>query len=86
MGYELTRFIGEIDEEFLCNICTMVIEEAMQSPCDHLFCKECIETWLKTDRSCPVDRGPLDVDNLRSAARFFRNLLEKFLIKCNFRK
>lgn len=86
MGYELTRFVGEIDEEFLCSICTMVLEEPMQSKCDHLFCIECIKLWLSTDKSCPVDRGFLEFDDLRPAARFFRNLLEKFMIKCDYRK
>ncbi|KAG4073914.1 hypothetical protein HA402_014119 [Bradysia odoriphaga] len=84
MGYEVTRFIGEIDDEFLCTICTMVLEEAIQSPCEHVFCKECIMAWLAADRSCPVDRGALQVVDLKPAPRFFRNLLVKFMIKCDF--
>lgn len=86
MGYEVTRFICEIDQEFMCTICTMVLEDAMQSPCDHLFCKECILGWLAADRSCPVDRGALEAVDLKPVARFFRNLLEKFMIKCDFGK
>lgn len=84
MGYEVTRFIGTIDDEFICPICTMVLKEAVQTHCDHLFCWECINGWLEADRSCPVDRGLLDFDDLKPVARFFRNLLNKFEIKCDF--
>lgn len=34
MGYEVTRFQGEVDEDLLCPICGGVLEEPVQaSPC-----------------------------------------------------
>lgn len=30
MGYELTRFQGEVDEELICPICSGVLEEPVQ--------------------------------------------------------
>lgn len=30
MGYELTRFQGEVDEELVCPICAGVLEEPLQ--------------------------------------------------------
>lgn len=86
MGYESTRFIGELNEEFYCSICTMILEEPMQSPCDHVFCKECIKAWLATDGSCPIDRSSLEFDHLKPAVRFFCNMLDGFEMKCDFRK
>lgn len=86
MGYDLVRFIGAIDEEFYCTICTMVLEEPLQSPCDHLFCSNCIKDWLVVDKSCPVDRRPLTINSLKPPARYFLNMLGKLDIKCAFRK
>lgn len=86
MGFDFTRFIGEVDEEFNCSICEMVLEDPMQLPCDHLFCKECINGWLAVNKSCPVDRASLQLVDLKPAARFFCNLLDKFDMKCAFRK
>ena len=30
MGYELTRFQGDVDEELICPICSGVLEEPLQ--------------------------------------------------------
>lgn len=86
MGYDLVRFIGAIDEEFYCAICTMVLEDPQQSPCDHLFCRKCIKDWLVVDNSCPVDRRSLIIDSLKSPARYFLNMMDRLDIKCFFRK
>lgn len=38
MGYELTRFQGEVDEELVCPICAGVLEEPLQvSNCHQLL-------------------------------------------------
>lgn len=86
MGYDLLRFISEVDEEFHCSICTMVLEDPVQSPCEHLFCNKCITDWLATDRRCPVDLNSFQLDDVKSLPRVFRNLLNKLEIKCDFRK
>lgn len=35
MGYELTRFQGEVDEELVCPICAGVLEEPLQVRVSH---------------------------------------------------
>lgn len=86
MGYEITRFIGRIDEEFLCSICTMVLQNPVQSSCEHMFCDSCIKDWLLLDQRCPEDRLPLKFDQLKTPGRVIRNLLNKLNIKCDFCK
>lgn len=86
MGYDVTRFKCKIDEEFLCSICTMVFENATQTPCDHAFCHTCISEWLIVNQICPVDRQPLSNEDLKPSGRLLRNLVNKLEIKCDFRK
>lgn len=86
MGYDLLRFVGVVDEEFHCAICTMVLEVPLQSHCDHLFCSKCIKEWLTVDETCPVDRRLLTPDSLKPPARYFLNMMDKLDIKCSFRK
>lgn len=86
MGFDTARFVFEVDEELYCPICRRVLEEPMQSPCDHLFCRECIHGWLAANESCPVDRGSLELIDLRPAVMFISNMLGKLDIKCKFRK
>lgn len=86
MGYEIARSVNEIDDEFLCSICTMVLENPLQSPCEHIFCSECIKDWLKVEARCPVDRFVLAPGDLKPTPRYFRNMLDKVEVKCSFGK
>lgn len=86
MGYDVTRFIGKVDDEFLCQICTLVFENPVETPCEHFFCDECIKDWISVDAVCPVDRQPLTTAYLKTPNRLIRNLLGKLDIKCDFRK
>lgn len=86
MGYEVTRFIDKTNEKFYCSICKLILEDPMQSPCDHLFCKKCINEWLAVNEICTVDFGSLKVDDLKPAAGILCNMLNGLEIKCDFGK
>ena len=44
MGYDVARFMGDVDEELLCPICSGVLEDPLQAPeCEHAFCMGCIQ-------------------------------------------
>ncbi|GAB7333901.1 hypothetical protein MBLNU13_g06017t1 [Cladosporium sp. NU13] len=45
-----------------CSICYSEMDSAVKlKPCDHVFCRECITTWLKqpATSTCPMDRKTL---------------------------
>lgn len=84
MGYDPGRFISAVNEEFHCSICTLVLEEPMQSPCEHIFCNKCIKDWLKVKTICPVDNNSLTLDEMKPTPRYFRNILDKMEIRCDF--
>ena len=45
-----------------CPICqeNFVVHEVVKKlPCDHLFHKDCISSWLKVNGTCPICRLPL---------------------------
>lgn len=84
MGFELTRFQGDVDEELICPICTSVLEDPLQAtPCEHAFCKNCIQLWMQRQPTCPVDRTALTEQNLRCVPRILRNLLARLNISCD---
>lgn len=83
MGYDLARIVSEIDAEFLCCICEKVLENAVQSPCEHTFCNVCIKEWLNSKDHCPKDKNDLAFEDLRPTASYFRNLLNKVEIRCD---
>ncbi|SPP82321.1 E3 ubiquitin-protein ligase NRDP1 [Drosophila guanche] len=85
MGFDINYIIGNVDEELICPICTDVLEEPLQSlHCEHAFCKDCIEQWMKQKTLCPVDRSELLPSHLAPASRLMRNMLGRLKIKCPY--
>ena len=88
MGFELDRFLEKerIPSELICSICTDILEDPVQTPCEHNYCSDCINRWLKGQlrgqRTCPEDRKPLASDELRPANRLTRQLLSSLIVRC----
>ena len=88
MGYEVTRFEGDVDEELICTICGQVLEEPVQiRQCEHCFCTECLQEWLRHQQICPVDRSVVSpATDLIQAPRILRNMLSRMKICCENRE
>ena len=39
-----------------CPICYQDYADSVKTPCDHIFCKKCISSWIKTNQTCPCCR------------------------------
>ncbi|KXT01947.1 hypothetical protein AC578_2568 [Pseudocercospora eumusae] len=44
-----------------CPICREAFQDPHETPCGHVFCRECICQWLMRTKSCPFDRKRLTV-------------------------
>ena len=78
MGLDVGRVHGDVDEELLCPICSGVLQDPVAAPeCAHAFCLPCITTWLGRQPTCPVDRQPVTVAQLKTVPRILRNLLAR---------
>ena len=84
MGWSIERFINRnsVIDELICSICTDVLENPVQTPCQHSFCNDCIKVWVEDGKSsCPVDRQTLDPKDLKPA-RILQQLLNNLIIRC----
>ena len=62
----------------------MVFEVCFKAPdCEHAFCEDCINQWLKRQHTCPVDRTPIQPRDLKPVPRILKNLLSKLQLKCD---
>ena len=53
------RLISQMRERLECRICLCLMHSDIASlPCQHCFCKMCIDTWLAKQKSCPVCKAP----------------------------
>src|SRR5947207_1346683 len=85
MGYKDDLFEEQIDDELKCPICEKVLENPVQGVlCEHLFCLDCIQQWLKTSLICPLDRKQLLSSHLQSPPKIILKLLNNLKVKCNY--
>ena len=47
---------------FICAICLREVEDFTISTCGHVFCRHCIEQWLKSSNSCPKCHKDISAD------------------------
>ncbi len=84
MGFMVDRFVSNVDQNLVCNICTGVMDQAVVTLCGHSFCEECLKTWLdrpETD-SCPGCRSYTSrFDLIPNLA--VRNMIDALLVWCD---
>ena len=86
--FDIKYFTGDnIEDEFLCSICNNVLQNPVNTPCDHLFCSGCIRKWLKQpdkESTCPICRKHITLNKVSAAPRIIQRLLEKLFITCKY--
>ena len=80
--YDADRFFTAPDPDLICCICRCVLHKPLESTCQHVFCKVCIQTWLVNHRSCPNCRQRLSTSGLKPVLPIVRNMINRLLIKC----
>lgn len=87
MGWDKDRFVNKdsILSDLICAICTDVISDPIQTPCEHCFCKSCISRWLEEEqKSCPIDRKQLTQEDLKKPNRVTLQLLSNLVVRCRY--
>ncbi len=73
-GYESERFVNLSQSEkceLTCSICQDIFRcPVVANCCLQTFCEECINDWLKTNKSCPYDRKELKPNQLTRPPRY----------------
>ncbi|XP_052817878.1 RING finger protein 151-like [Mya arenaria] len=85
MGFDTDRFLSPVNDALTCCICRDVLEDPVQAPCEHAYCRSCIEAWLVHETTCPEDRRPLSISSLRPLFRYMRNDLNRLQLRCRNR-
>jgi len=78
---EPEEFLENVDEEFLCSICTNVLKNPHSCQQGHTFCLDCITQWLQNKSSCPSGRKALKVSQL-TKVRPMENMINRLMVRC----
>lgn len=58
-----------------CSICYDECKESVITPCDHVFCSNCMERHMENSCVCPLCRGGLDICDVVISNEKHRNLI-----------
>ncbi|KAL4248179.1 hypothetical protein ABKN59_007895 [Abortiporus biennis] len=76
-------YVERINDNIVCCICRApFLDPYTTRTCSHTFCRECIVTALGISQVCPIDRTPLDLDDLVVADPVIRNLADELVVEC----
>lgn len=89
MGIDLNLIVGSLGRtNCSCTICKELLDEAITLPCEHSFCRACIDGWIAVQMNkpcCPYCRGSFSADHdVKSPVLFMRNMMSEIKLKCPF--
>jgi len=81
---EVDLFDPSPDPDLLCAICQCVLSNPTEaSACRHVFCHECIMTWLNSGaRTCPTCRSVMTSSDVRRALPALCNVIGRLVMRC----
>ncbi|CAG0890997.1 unnamed protein product [Cyprideis torosa] len=76
--------VGKVSHTLRCSICMMILHDPVETPCNHVFCRDCIEGFIDTgdSPSCTNDRKKLRKQDLKAAPLCLSQLLQELEIHC----
>ena len=88
MGFELANFVEgqSVSRHLICSICHGVLENPVQTACEHLFCEDELIEWLCHKSSCPVCQAEIDPEDIVRAPRAIVGLINDLERYCDHAK
>lgn len=74
--------LAEVPEDLICSICMSVPTDPTITPCQHVFCGQCIYRALNASNLCPIDREPCQIHQLQTLAGCTRRIWTGIQVKC----
>ncbi|CAM9886663.1 unnamed protein product, partial [Heterosigma akashiwo] len=74
-----------ISSQLLCTICQEVLQDPVQTSCEHLFCEEELSEWLANRQTCPFDNCIIKQDEISKPSRIVTNMLGELERYCKFK-
>ncbi|BFZ02894.1 hypothetical protein BsWGS_05934 [Bradybaena similaris] len=82
--YELCKFTPAPDPELICGVCMNVLDTPYETPCRHVFCRECILKAVKENKKCPVCRAHCCTEKqCKEVLPLVQNLINKLTMRCD---
>ncbi|KNC72401.1 hypothetical protein SARC_15041, partial [Sphaeroforma arctica JP610] len=70
------------EDDLTCSICSDAYSEPLDTKCGHTFCKDCLSTWMKRKKCCPLDNIHVSKKNLKITDSTVQDRLDELEIAC----
>lgn len=83
-GFCTERFLQEVPNRLLCQICLGVLNHPSKTPCEHVFCGTCLLQWLSQSRhpTCPTCRQDVELEDIRPVDRILEQIIGDLSVHC----
>ena len=68
-------------KDYTCFLCQGVLYNALSDPCNHFFCKDCIDIHLKKSSFCPINKK-VDIKGKLQDAEIIQTIINNKVIYC----
>jgi hypothetical protein len=83
IDYQSLEYVDAVDETLLCPVCKTPFHSPITTPCGHTFCAGCINRALETQRTCPIDRQPINkTRDYRRLPLIIKDQLDRLKVRC----
>ncbi len=65
-----------------CSICCDISFDPVITPCQHVFCRNCIISAIRSNPSCPNDRCALNANSLKNITGLHEYIYDHTRVKC----
>ena len=72
----------QVPDDLICSICMTVPIHPVITPCEHIFCRECIHQALEVSSQCPIDRVGCTIHQLREIRGCLSRIWGSIPVKC----
>ncbi len=82
-GYPLEWFAEQVDEYLKCGICNKVMINPRATSCGHVYCKDCLQSWIEYYGVCPERCGEVELQQLTSPLHIQKRI-SGLLVRCKY--
>lgn len=82
-GIPKDRFVGSVPKAFCCTICLNVLNDPVETPCQHVFCRSGLEDWVAGgNTSCPSCGRNVALSQLRKPSPTILDFHSSLKLRC----
>jgi len=84
---QILQYTSTVPDALLCSICREVFVDPVQLPCDHHYCRKCLDQHVHQNSdlptTCPLCRDYFEVrTDIKPANRIIREVLDSLVVHC----